>query len=203
MPPPSLFRQQPTRRRRAPRPRLHQLLLLVVVVVVVVVLDMACAFVAPLELNPSRCRPLLPSLLPAATADGGEGSSGMRPLLTEGIDVRPAADGLGPGAGRILVAKPWEYNHFTSKVVLRVLGVILKYPSVCVSLWLTCYMYVYIHIYLYTQSCLFVYQHDPETGSRAVVLERPTAFTLAELAPPFAESVFAEHTVFLGGEVRF
>lgn len=51
------------------------------------------------------------------------------------------------------------------------------------------------------QSCLFVYQHDPETGSRAVVLERPTAFTLAELAPPFAESIFAEHTVFLGGEV--
>lgn len=35
-----------------------------------------------------------------------------------------------------------------------------------------------------------------------MVLERPTAFTLAELAPPFAESVFAEHTVFLGGEVR-
>lgn len=40
----------------------------------------------------------------------------MRPLLSEGIDARPAADGLGPGAGRILVAKPWEYNHFTSKV---------------------------------------------------------------------------------------
>lgn len=34
-----------------------------------------------------------------------------------------------------------------------------------------------------------------------MVLERPTAFTLAELAPPFAESIFAEHTVFLGGEV--
>lgn len=66
-------------------------------------------------------------------------------------------------------------------------------------MWLTCYMYIYTCI----QSCLFVYQHDPETGSRAVVLERPTAFTLAELAPPFAESVFAEHTVFLGGEVRF
>lgn len=51
------------------------------------------------------------------------------------------------------------------------------------------------------QSCLFMYQHDAETGSRAVVLERPTAFTLAELAPPFEESQFAHHTVFLGGEV--
>ena len=39
-----------------------------------------------------------------------------RPLLPEGINVRQATDGLGPGAGRILVAKPWEYNHFTSKV---------------------------------------------------------------------------------------
>ena len=53
------------------------------------------------------------------------------------------------------------------------------------------------------QSCLFVYQHDPEVGSRAVVLERPTAFSLAELSPAaFGESVFANHTVFLGGEVR-
>ncbi len=51
------------------------------------------------------------------------------------------------------------------------------------------------------KGCIFVYQHDPELGSRAVVLEKPTAFTLSELAPPFAESVFAEHTVFLGGEV--
>ena len=51
------------------------------------------------------------------------------------------------------------------------------------------------------QGCLFIYQHDEELGSRAVVLERPLAFNLAELAPPFESSIFAEHTVFLGGEV--
>lgn len=89
-----------------------------------------------------------------------------KPLLAEGINIRSLPAGVPPALqqGQILVAKPWEYNHFTSK------------------------------------SCLFLYKHDSETGSRGVVLEKPTAFTLSELAPPFAASVFANHTVFLGGE---
>lgn len=89
-----------------------------------------------------------------------------KPLLAEGINIRSLPEGVPPTLqqGQILVAKPWEYNHFTSK------------------------------------SCLFLYKHDSETGSRGVVLEKPTAFTLSELAPPFAASVFANHTVFLGGE---
>jgi len=89
-----------------------------------------------------------------------------KPLVAEGIDIRcPSPGSPTPLAqGRLVVAKPWEYNHFTSK------------------------------------SCLFLYKYDPETGSRGVVLERPTAFMLSELAPPFASSVFGNHTVFLGGE---
>jgi putative AlgH/UPF0301 family transcriptional regulator len=87
-------------------------------------------------------------------------------LVSEGIDIRCPSPGTPTplAQGRLLVAKPWEYNHFTSK------------------------------------SCLFLYKYDSETGSRGVVLERPTAFMLSELAPPFASSVFGNHTVFLGGE---
>jgi len=52
------------------------------------------------------------------------------------------------------------------------------------------------------KQCMFVYKHD-ETGSRGVVLEKPSAFTLKELAPAMFEStVFADHAVHLGGRVR-
>jgi len=93
-------------------------------------------------------------------------STSDKPLVAEGIDIQCPPPGIPTplAQGCLLVAKPWEYNHFTSK------------------------------------SCLFLYKYDPETGSRGVVLERPTAFTLSELAPPFSSSVFSNHTVFLGGE---
>ena len=66
------------------------------------------------------CRPAWHrrGLLHAAAAgdEGGQGSTEpMRPLLAEGIDLRQVD---APAAGRLLVAKPWEYNHFTSKVRL-------------------------------------------------------------------------------------
>lgn len=67
--------------------------------------------------------------------------------------------------GCVLVAKPWEYNHFTRK------------------------------------QCLFVFEHNDEIGSRAVLLEMATAFTLADLAPQaFGDSIFGNYTVFRGGE---
>ncbi len=68
-----------------------------------------------------------------------------KPLVTEGVRMQPSPSSPTQlQKGRLLVAKPWEYNHFTSK------------------------------------SCLFLYRHDPDTGSRAVVLERPTV----RLSPP-------------------
>lgn len=44
-------------------------------------------------------------------------AAGLQPLLSEGIQVKQVE---GIEAGRILVAKPWEYNHFTSKVRIYV-----------------------------------------------------------------------------------
>jgi len=117
---------------------------------------LSLAFLQPSQHHPPRGR--LSLTLAASTSD--------KPLVSEGIDIRCPSPGTPTplAQGRLLVAKPWEYNHFTSK------------------------------------SCLFLYKYDSETGSRGVVLERPTAFMLSELAPPFASSVFGNHTVFLGGE---
>lgn len=48
-----------------------------------------------------------------------------------------------------------------------------------------------------------MYQVSAEKGCRAVIMERPTAFNLADLAPSvFAGTPLANSTVFLGGDVR-
>jgi hypothetical protein len=53
------------------------------------------------------------------------------------------------------------------------------------------------------KGCLFLFKHD-ERGSAAVILEKPTAFSLGELSPElFSASLFANNTVFLGGDVSF
>lgn len=99
--------------------------------------------------------------------------------------------------GVVLVAKPWEYNHFYNKVRGHALLLVRR---LAVLMWSVAG--VSLLLLLLSQACLFVYQVDADKGCRAVIMEKPTAFTLSDLAPSlFSESPFAGSTIFLGGDV--
>lgn len=52
--------------------------------------------------------------------------------------------------------------------------------------------------HFFVRASVFIFQHSEEKGSRGVILERPTAFTMGESSPGIG--VFEGNTLYMGGD---
>jgi putative AlgH/UPF0301 family transcriptional regulator len=52
--------------------------------------------------------------------------------------------------------------------------------------------------HFFVRASVFIFQHSKEGGSRGVILERPTAFTMGESSPGIG--VFEGNTLYMGGD---